>query len=72
MITEDDGSVAGYADDPTAEALLWSFDRELVRQLLAVPLREVTDPEALVRVASEPGPDGTRHGYDAASSRSRS
>jgi len=60
VITEDDGSVAGYADDPTAEALLW-VDRELVRQLLAVPLREVTDPEALVRVASEPGPDGTRH-----------
>jgi len=41
VITEDDGSVAGYADDPTAEALLW-VDRELVRQLLAVPLREVT------------------------------
>ena len=60
VITEDDGSVAGYADDPAAEALLW-VDRELVRQLLAVPLREVTDPGALVRVASEPGPDGTRH-----------
>jgi uncharacterized protein (TIGR02678 family) len=60
VISEDDGSVAGYADDPAAEALLW-VDRELVRQLLAVPLREVTDPGTLVRVASEPGPDGTRH-----------
>ena len=60
MITEDDGSVTGYADDPATEALLW-VDRELVRHLLAVPLREVDDAEALVRRAADPGPEGIRH-----------
>ena len=60
VITEDDGSVAGYADDPAAEALLW-VDREMVRQLLTIPLREVDDPATLVRLAADPGPDGTRH-----------
>lgn len=60
VVTEDDGSVTGYADDPATEALLW-VDRELVRHLLAVPLREVDDPEALVRRAADPGPEGIRH-----------
>lgn len=60
VITEDDGTLAGYADDPGAEALL-SVDRELVRHLLAVPLREVDDPEKLVALAADTGPDGLRH-----------
>ena len=60
VITEDDGSVAGYADDPAAEALLW-VDRELVRHLLTVPLAEVDEPGRLTSLAADPGPEGVRH-----------
>jgi uncharacterized protein (TIGR02678 family) len=60
IVTEDAGSVSEYADDPTREALLF-IDRELVRHLLAVPLREVDDPAALVDLASSVAPDAVRH-----------
>jgi len=59
-LTEDDGSVGGYADDPEAEALLW-VDHDVIRSLLAVGLRDVDDAASLVRVAASPGPDGVRH-----------
>ena len=60
-LVEDDGAVAAYADDPGAEALLFAR-RDLVRHLLAVPLREVEHPDDLVRLAAEPGPGaGARH-----------
>jgi uncharacterized protein (TIGR02678 family) len=53
--------VVAFAEDETSEALL-SVRRELVRHLLAVPLREVDDPDELVRLAAEPGPGGgARH-----------
>jgi len=52
--------VSDYAEDPNKEALLF-IERELVRNLLAVPLREVADPAALVRLASDVGPDAVRH-----------
>ena len=60
IVTEDAGSVSEYADDPTKEALLF-VERELIRHLLTVPLREVDDPDELIRVAADPGPDATRH-----------
>jgi len=61
VLTEDDGSVAGFSDDAGAEALLF-VRRDLVRQLLAVPLREVEHPAELVRLAAEPPPGaGVRH-----------
>jgi len=60
IVTEDAGSVSDYADDPTKEALLF-VERELLRHLLTVTLREVDDPDALIRVAADPGPDATRH-----------
>jgi uncharacterized protein (TIGR02678 family) len=60
IVTEDAGSVSEYADDPTREALLF-IERELVRHLLAVPLREVDDPDALVELASCVAPDAARH-----------
>jgi uncharacterized protein (TIGR02678 family) len=60
IVTEDAGSVSDYADDPTKEALLF-VERELIRHLLTVPLREVDDPDDLIRVAADPGPDATRH-----------
>jgi uncharacterized protein (TIGR02678 family) len=60
IVTEDAGAVSDYADDPSKEALLF-VERELIRHLLAVPLREVDDPDELIRVAADPGPDATRH-----------
>jgi len=60
IVTEDAGSVSDYADDPAKEALLF-VERELLRHLLTVSLREIDDPDELIRVAADPGPDATRH-----------
>ncbi len=61
VLVEDDGTVAAFADDAGAEALLF-VRRDLVRHLIAVPLREVDGPDELVRVAAEPGiAGGSRH-----------
>ena len=61
VLVEDDGTVGAFADDSGAEALLF-VRRDLVRHLLAVPLREVEDPDELVRLAAEPGVGtGARH-----------
>ena len=61
VLVEDDGTVGALADDAGAEALLF-VRRDLVRHLLAVPLREVEDPDELVRLAAEPGIGaGARH-----------
>lgn len=61
VLVEDDGAVSAYADDDGAEALLF-VRRELVRHLLAVPLREVEDPHELIRLAADPDVGGgTRH-----------
>lgn len=61
VLVEDDGTVAALADDAEAEALLF-VRRDLVRHVLAVPLREVEDPAELVRLAAEPGVGaGARH-----------
>jgi uncharacterized protein (TIGR02678 family) len=61
VIVEDDGTVAAFAEDADAEALLY-VNRELVRHLLAVPMREVESPDELVHLAAEPGVGGgARH-----------
>ena len=61
VLVEDDGSLGAFADDAGAEALL-TVRRDLVRHLLAVPLREVETPDELVRLAAEPGAGaGARH-----------
>jgi uncharacterized protein (TIGR02678 family) len=61
VLVEDDGSVAAFADDAAAEALLF-VRRDLVRHLLAVPLREVDHPDDLVRLAAEAAVGtGARH-----------
>lgn len=60
VLVEDDGTVGALADDAGAEALLY-VRRDLVRHLLAVPLREVEHPDDLVRLSAEPGPAGARH-----------
>jgi uncharacterized protein (TIGR02678 family) len=59
-VTEDAGSVADFAEDPSKEALLW-VERDAIRSLLAVPLREVHDPAMLVEVASEVDAESVRH-----------
>ena len=61
VLVEDDGTVAALADNEAAEALLF-VRRDLVRHLLAVPLREVERPADLVRLAAEPSlGGGPRH-----------
>ena len=59
-VTEDAGSVADFAEDPSKEALLW-VERDAIRTMLAVPLREVDDPSALINVASEVDAESVRH-----------
>ncbi len=61
VLVEDDGTVGAFAEDAAAQALLY-VRRDLVRHLLAVPLREVDHPDELVRLASEPSAGGgSRH-----------
>jgi uncharacterized protein (TIGR02678 family) len=61
VLIEDDGTVSSLADDAEAEALLF-VRRDLVRQLLAVPLREVGSPDELVELAAQPAlSGGPRH-----------
>jgi len=59
-IHEDAGTVAEFADDPAKEALLW-IEHEIVRNLLAIAMRDVESPEQLIRVATETDPDSIRH-----------
>ena len=61
VLVEDDGTVGAFADDAEAQALLF-VRRDVVRHLLAIPLREVDHPDDLVRLAAEPGiGGGARH-----------
>jgi uncharacterized protein (TIGR02678 family) len=59
-VHEDAGTVAEFADDPEKEALLW-IEHEIVRNLLAIPLRDVESPNELIRAATETDPDSIRH-----------
>ncbi len=59
-VHEDAGTVAEFADDPAKEALLW-IEHEIVRNLLAIPLRDVESADELIRAATETGPDSIRH-----------
>jgi uncharacterized protein (TIGR02678 family) len=59
-LREDQGSVAGYADDDQAEALL-TVDRDIVAHLLATPPGRTATPEEFVAHAAEPGQGGSRH-----------
>ncbi len=59
-VHEDAGTVAEFADDPAKEALLW-IEHEIVRNLLAIPLRDVESAGELVQAATETDPDSIRH-----------
>jgi uncharacterized protein (TIGR02678 family) len=59
-VHEDAGTVAEFADDPAKEALLW-IEHEIVRNLLAIPLRDVESAGELIRAATETDPDSIRH-----------
>ncbi len=59
-VHEDAGTVAEFADDPAKEALLW-IEHEIVRNLLAIAMRDVESPEQLIDAATETDPDSIRH-----------
>lgn len=59
-ITEDAGSVGGFAENPAAEALLW-IERDVVRATLSTPLRDVDAPGDLVDTAARVDADSIRH-----------
>lgn len=60
VIVEEENSVSGYSDSPDHEVLL-TVRRELVRHLIAGPLRQATSPDDLVRLASAALVGGARH-----------
>ena len=59
-VVEEDGSVDRYTDRATAEALL-TIERDVVRELLALSLRDIAGPGELVRVAAGVPPEAIRH-----------
>jgi uncharacterized protein (TIGR02678 family) len=59
-LLEEQGSVAGYAEDSQAEALL-TVDRDIVAHLVATPIGRAATPEEFVAQAAAPGPGGSRH-----------
>lgn len=59
-LREEQGTVAGYADDDQAEALL-TVDRDIVAHLPATPPGRVTAPAEFVAHAAAAGPGGSRH-----------
>jgi uncharacterized protein (TIGR02678 family) len=60
-IVEDAGSVGGFAESSSAEALLW-IERDAIRAVLSTPLREVESPADLIRVAARVEAESIRHG----------
>lgn len=60
VLVEDEGNVAGYADNDTHEVLL-TIRRDVVRHLVAGPLRSSATPEQLITAASSAGFGGSRH-----------
>lgn len=60
VLVEEQGSVAGFADDGRTEALL-TVDRDVAAHLLATPLGRTDSPDAFLAAASAAGPGGTRH-----------
>jgi uncharacterized protein (TIGR02678 family) len=59
-VREEQGSVAGYADDDQAEALL-TVNRDIVANLVARPLGRSATAAEFIRLAAEPGQGGARH-----------
>ncbi|RSM56560.1 TIGR02678 family protein [Actinoplanes sp. ATCC 53533] len=59
-LREEQGSVAGYADDDQAEVLL-TVDRDIVAHLVAVSPARADSAAQFIRYAADPGPGGARH-----------
>jgi len=59
-LREEQGSVAGYAEDDRAEALL-TVDRDIVAHLMATPPSRAATPAEFVVLAADPGQGGSRH-----------
>ncbi|HWS38641.1 MAG TPA: TIGR02678 family protein [Actinoplanes sp.] len=60
VLREEQGSVAGYADDEQAEALL-TVDRDIAAHLLSTSPGRAASPEEFVAQAADGGPGGSRH-----------
>ncbi|MEV6637866.1 TIGR02678 family protein [Actinoplanes sp. NPDC051470] len=59
-LQEEQGSVAGYADDDQVEALL-TVERDIVAHLMATPPGRAATPEEFVGHAADPGQGASRH-----------
>jgi uncharacterized protein (TIGR02678 family) len=59
-LREEQGTVAGYAEDDRAEALL-TVNRDIVAHLMATPPGRAATPADFVTHAAAPGPGGSRH-----------
>jgi uncharacterized protein (TIGR02678 family) len=59
-LREEQGTVAGYADDDRAEALL-TVDRDIVAHLMSTPPGRAGSPAEFVASAADPGQGGSRH-----------
>src|SRR5690349_15223492 len=59
-LREEQGTVAGYAEDDQAEALL-TVDRDIVAHLLSLQPGRSGSPAEFIRYAADPGPGGSRH-----------
>lgn len=60
VLREEQGTVAGYADDDQAEALL-TVDRDIVAHLMSTPPGRAASPAEFIRHAAGAGPGGSRH-----------
>lgn len=60
VIAETEGSVATWSGDSPAEALI-TVDTDLLGQLLTGPVADADSPDALVELATLPGPRGVEH-----------
>ncbi|PRX99949.1 TIGR02678 family protein [Allonocardiopsis opalescens] len=59
-LTEDEGSLAAYADSESAEVLI-TVDREIARRLVAAPLARAASADELIERAAAAGEAGPRH-----------
>jgi uncharacterized protein (TIGR02678 family) len=60
VLDEDEGSLAAYADNEEAEALV-TINREIARHMVNGAISRCADPDELIERAADPGRGGARH-----------